>query len=235
MAARTNQAPTKKLGLESSATRAALLDATEELIREEGFAAITSRILAAKAGLKPQLIHYYFNSMDDLYVEVVRRGAEADLARLTAALDMDQPLRALWRLASDPRSSRFVTEFMALANHSDAVRAEITKYAIKMREVEAEIVSRHLSARGVTPRVSPLAIAVMAETVARGMALESSLDISLGHDEVEAFFDACLRRFEETGGARADADALLGQEGVKPVGPKKTAKRPPKRAASRRR
>src|SRR4051794_19459132 len=92
------EAGSKKLGLESSATRTALVDATEQLLREQGFAAITSRIIAAKAGLKPQLIHYYFNSMDDLYVEVFRRGAEADFERLKLAMTAEHPIRAMWEL-----------------------------------------------------------------------------------------------------------------------------------------
>jgi len=209
------KAPTKKLGLESSATRAALLEATERLIREQGFGAITSRIVAAAAGLKPQLIHYYFNSMDDLYVEVVRRGAEADLAHMTAALAGDQPLRALWQLSGDPEGSRFVTEFMALANHNDAVRAEITRYAEQKRAVQAEFVSRHLAARGVTPSIPPLVIVVLTENVARGMALESALNISLGHDEMEAFVETCLEEFEANG-VRNDTTARSPRRGASP-------------------
>jgi AcrR family transcriptional regulator len=190
------QAPTKKLGLESGAPRAAIVRATEQLIREQGFATITSRIIAAKAGVKPPLIHYYFSSMDDLYVEVFRLGAEADFLLMSAILETDHPLREMWRLSCDPNATRFVTEFMAIANHNVPVRAEISRYAKKRRELQAEAVSRHLALRGVTPPISPIVIAVLVENVARGLVLESALDISLGHDEVEAFLDACLRDLE---------------------------------------
>jgi AcrR family transcriptional regulator len=205
-------APEKKLGQENSATRTALVDATEQLIREQGFAAITSRIVAAKAGLKPQLIHYYFKGMDDLYVEVFRRGAEADLARLAAAVDSDQPLRTLWRVGHDPKSTRFVTEFMALANHNPAILAEITRYAGKLRELQTEALSRHLAARGLEPKVPPVVMSVLMSTVSRGMVLESALNISLGHAETEAFVEACLLRFEETGDVSPELQALLPQQ-----------------------
>ncbi len=225
---------TKKLGLASSATRSALVDVTETLIREQGFAAITSRILAAKAGIKPQLIHYYFNSVDDLYVEVFRRGAEADLARLTAALEADQPLRAMWKLSSDPKATRFVTEFMAIANHNETVRAEITRYAETRREVQAEVVSRHLAARGVTPRIPPMVIAVLMENVARGLVLESALSISLGHDEVEIFLEGVLQRFEESGDAIEAVEAQLAPKSGGRVRSKTAVERAPGRTARRR-
>jgi AcrR family transcriptional regulator len=201
MAAAKIQAPAKKLGLENSATRAMVIETTERLIRELGFARITSRLVAAEAGIKPPLIHYYFNSMDDLYVEVFHRGAEADLERLTAAAAADQPLRAMWTLSRDPNATRFVTEFMAIANHNDAVRAEITRYAEKRREIQAAAITRHLAARGIEPRVPPIVTAVLMENVARGLVLESALGISLGHEEVEALMEAGLRAFEETGEA----------------------------------
>ena len=56
--------------------RAVLLDAAERLLLTEGYAAVTSRRVAAEAGLKPQLVHYYFATMDDLYLAVFRRRAE---------------------------------------------------------------------------------------------------------------------------------------------------------------
>ncbi len=34
---------------------------------------------AAKTGLKPALVRYYFRTMDDLFLAVFRRGAQAKL------------------------------------------------------------------------------------------------------------------------------------------------------------
>ena len=66
--------------VENSAMRDALIDATEQLIREEGYAAVSTRRIAAKAGVKGPLIHYYFNTIDDLYLAVFRRIADEGLA-----------------------------------------------------------------------------------------------------------------------------------------------------------
>src|SRR5215471_9902657 len=106
----------RRIGAEDSKTRALLLDAAERLLLEEGYASVTSRRVAARAGLKPQLVHYYFRTMDDLYLDVFRRRAEANLARVEQAVAQDPSLGALWRLnAADPGAAVFTTEFVALA------------------------------------------------------------------------------------------------------------------------
>jgi len=48
--------------------------------------------IAAKAGLKPQLVHYYFRTMDDLFVEVFRRRAEENVSRVERAIGADGSL-----------------------------------------------------------------------------------------------------------------------------------------------
>ena len=100
----TTASSPRRIGAEDSATRAQLLDAAEQLLLEEGYAAVTSRRVAAKAGLKPQLVHYYFRTMDDLFVEVFRRRAEANLARF----ERTPPRRPLPRraLGGQRRSAR---------------------------------------------------------------------------------------------------------------------------------
>src|SRR5580700_5776883 len=82
-----------------------LLDAAERLMLEEGYVAVTSRRVAAEAGLKPQLVHYYFRTMDDLFLEVFRRRAKEGIERQTRALASEHPLRALWEYSIDPRGN----------------------------------------------------------------------------------------------------------------------------------
>src|SRR3954468_15363384 len=81
-----------------SATRQALIRATAQVMLEEGYAAATSRRVAARAGGKPALVPYYFPSMDDLVLAVLREGAEDNLVRQREALADDEPLNALWKL-----------------------------------------------------------------------------------------------------------------------------------------
>ena len=69
-------ASARRIGAPDAKNRMVLLDAAEQLMIDEGYAAVTSRRVAEKAGLKPQLVHYYFRTMDDLFLEVFRRYAD---------------------------------------------------------------------------------------------------------------------------------------------------------------
>src|SRR4029077_6207565 len=83
------------------ATREALIEATAQILLDEGYAAATSRRGGAKAGGKPALVHYYFPSMDDLFVAVLRDKAETNLQHQRDAIAEAKPLHALWQLSSD--------------------------------------------------------------------------------------------------------------------------------------
>ena len=47
----------------------------------DGYAAVSSRSVAKEAGVTPALVHYYFPTLDDLFLAVLRRRAEQQLAR----------------------------------------------------------------------------------------------------------------------------------------------------------
>lgn len=81
--------------------RQRLIEATAKIMRDAGYAAATSRRVAAEAGVKQALAYYYFPTMDDLFVEVLRTGAEASLNNMRAALTDADPIRALWLMNSD--------------------------------------------------------------------------------------------------------------------------------------
>src|ERR1700710_1691881 len=92
--------------------RGVLLDAAEQLMLEEGYAAVTSRRVAERAELKPQLVHYYFRTMDDLFLEIFRRLAKAGLEAHAEALTSPQPLWALWEFGLHPAATQLTMEFM---------------------------------------------------------------------------------------------------------------------------
>jgi AcrR family transcriptional regulator len=188
---------TRRIGAEDSATRAALLDAAQALMLQEGYAAVSSRRVAAKAGLKPQLVHYYFRTMDDLFLALVRRGAEQNLERHARALESPQPLRALWEFSSDPAGATLTMEFSALANHRKAIRAELAAYAEQFRKLEAVALSTALAQGDVdTNDLSPEALAVLMTSISRIMVLEETLGMTTGHAEMRALVERFLTSYE---------------------------------------
>jgi AcrR family transcriptional regulator len=190
-------ASNRRIGAESSKTRAALLDATEQLMLEEGYAAVSSRRIAQKAGLKPQLVHYYFRTMDDLFLAAFRRRAESGLERQAQAVASDQPLRALWAFGDDPKGTALTMEFAALANHHKSVRAEIARYAESFRSQQTDALARVMEEHGVdTGMFPPIAIMVLITSVSQILVMEEALGMSAGHAETRELVARVLNQFE---------------------------------------
>ncbi|BBZ09946.1 TetR family transcriptional regulator [Mycobacterium branderi] len=173
--------------------RRKLIEATARVMREEGYAAATSRRVAAEAGVKQALVYYYFPTMDDLFVEVLRTGAEAALTRMRAVLTDDDPIHALWLLNSDPAATTLNAEFMALANHRKAIGAELKAYAERVRDIETAAVTMVLRANGIDiAEYPPVAISMLITQTARSLCNESAVGVTQGHDELRAFVERQL-------------------------------------------
>jgi AcrR family transcriptional regulator len=178
------------------APRQALIEATAQIMLDEGYAAATSRRVAAKAGVKSALVHYYFPTMDDLFVAVIREKAEDNLARQRQAIAEAQPLHALWQLSS-AHDAQLFTEFLAMANHRMAIRSEIVAYAMRFRDLEEGVVTLALKARGVDLELfPPVVMTMIMGGLARMVLHEQGLGITRGVDEFTAFIERWLDRFE---------------------------------------
>lgn len=196
-------APSRRIGTTDSRTRAQLVDAAERLLVEDGYAAVTSRQVAAKAGLKPQLVHYYFRTMDDLFLEVFRRRAEENLVRFERAVARDRSLRALWALSTEAGASSLTIEFVALANHRKSLRGEIARYAERFHAAQLDALAAALAAAGVPEEQLPPEAALLLMTgLSQILALERALGVTSGHGETVDFIDRAISRLERT--ARQD-------------------------------
>ena len=145
-------APTRPKVANEPDARTALLDAVERLMLSEGYAAVTSRRVAAEAGVNPGLVYYYFGPMDNLFVEVFRLSAARMLGRQAEALASEQPLWALWDLIRDQTNSALNLEFLALGNHRKAVMDEMKDFSVQFRRVQFDGLSRVLTSYGVDTR-----------------------------------------------------------------------------------
>jgi AcrR family transcriptional regulator len=188
----------RRLGTETSKTRGALLDAAERLMLEEGYAAVTSRRVAARAGLKPQLVHYYFRTMDDLFLALFRRRADQALERQARAIASEQPLWSLWELSRDPRGTALTMEYTALANHRKAIRAELLaaaeRYRAGLLEGFRSVLARYDLDEVAYP---PIVCAVLLTSISTFLVIEQvMLGMSTGHAETVAFVEDLIRRLE---------------------------------------
>jgi TetR/AcrR family transcriptional regulator len=194
---RVGMASDRRIGGPDAKNRGVLLDAAEQLMLEDGYAAVTSRRVAERAGLKPQLVHYYFRTMDEMFIEVFRRRAIQGLEAQAAALESPQPLWALWEFGIDPAGTQLTMEFMGLANHRKALRAEIALYAEQFRAQQVQAITTALQRYGYEVAEVPAVIwAVFATSVSRVLIMEQALGMSAGHAEMLAFCEDWLHRLE---------------------------------------
>lgn len=187
----TQKAPSGR----ESTTRRALIRATAQVMLEEGYAAATSRRVAAQAGVKPALVHYYFPSMDDLFVAVLQAGAETNLSTQQEAFAEDSPLHALWELNSAQGAALWM-EFMALANHRKAIGVELKAYSERVRDIEAAAMAGVLRAHGVDMEdFPPVVMSMLLTQSARSLCNEEAVGVTEGHAEFRAFVERFLSGF----------------------------------------
>lgn len=186
---------------ESLSTRSALLDAAEQVMLEDGYAAVSSRRLAARAGVNAALVYYYFGTMDNLFVELFRRGSERSYRRLLGTVDAEQPLWALWEAVHDQSSTALTMEFVSMATHRPSIRDEIAQSSKRFRALQLDIVTRALT--GHEPGDwTPVTLVMLMSSVSRFLRMEESFGIETGHAEIISVVENFLR---ETEGERRHA------------------------------
>lgn len=159
----------------------------------EGYAAVTSRRVAGEAGVTPPLVHYYFATLDDLFLAVLRRRAEEHLEQQAALLTAEAPLHALWAYSSDPAVVTFTTEFMALANHRKAIRGELAAYIDRFRGAQIEALeAAERDGRVDLGGMSAAGLVATLANAARGLAMETRLGSDSGHADAAQLVDRIL-------------------------------------------
>lgn len=199
-------AASPRRGAETSDTRARLLDVTERIMIEHGYAAVSSRRVAKAAAVTPALVHYYFGTLDELFLAILRRRAEQQLERQRRLLaTADRPFHILWETTKDPTRTTLVLEFMGLANHRKVIRGELGAFAKRYREEQLAVIRERVEAGDLdVGDLDPLAILVLLNTVATTLVLEQSIGLSLGHEEAVAEVEAQLARMDRVEAALTD-------------------------------
>lgn len=186
----------KKQKIRKTSPRAAILDATEHIMLEEGYAAVSSRQVAGRAGITSQLLHYYFRTMDDLFIALFQRLEETYDEQFARAITSDHPIRELWELNMNPASTNLILEFKALATHRKTIRALIARSARRDRNMHVAALSRIMEKSGRADDLSPMVLVMFMASLARTMVTEAALGVSDGHAEMLGFIERQLHRLE---------------------------------------
>lgn len=82
------------------ATRIEILDAAWELVREQGLAGLSLRDIAAKIGMQPPSLYWYFDSKHAIYDAMFADGNRTLLERMDAESWSEEPRKILGQLAT---------------------------------------------------------------------------------------------------------------------------------------
>src|SRR6266508_73167 len=194
---RATMRSTRRVGATTSNTRAVIMDSTQQLMLEHGYAAVTYRSVATEAGVTAGLVQYYFPSLDDLFLALLRQATDGILERFTEASKAEQPLRAIWEYASNRTGTALLMEFMALANHRKAIQSVIGEGGERVRRAQLEALSAKWDQYGIAEDDLPArAVLFLMSCIPRMVHVEESFGTFTGHAEAIALVEQFLDRVE---------------------------------------
>lgn len=189
-----NKRPGRPVRDESGEVRGRLLDATRELCVEVGLDAASTKAIAARAGVNPAMIHYYFGSKEALSLAMMREVMAPVLDQLdllatqgAASMTLDGFMRGYMRaLAANRWLPQLVVREVLPANgrFRDLFLSELGSRAVRLvprllkQERDAGRVSRDLDLQRVM--ISVVSVAVFPFVAAP--IIEPAIGISLADD-----------------------------------------------------
>jgi AcrR family transcriptional regulator len=190
-----------------AATEDAFLDAAERLLIDVGYAGISTRRLAEEAGANHGLVHYYFGSMENLFVRVLERFTARLIARqrgMYARTDISGAQKwktAMSYLESDLEAGypKIWLELQALGWNRPDIAERVAGVNREWREVLTEAFDGMLDEYEVDRDKFPLdAMVSLAMTFNEGVMVERLSGISTGHAELMEMVEGWLGSLEET-------------------------------------
>ena len=187
-------------------TEDAFLDAAERLLIEVGYSGISTRRLAEEAGANHGLVHYYFGSMENLFVRVLERFTERLVARqreMYSRTDMsgvEKWKTAMGYLESDLAAGypKIWLELQALGWNRPDIAARVTEVNREWRDVLTDAFDRMLGEYGLDRERFPLAALVsLVMTFNEGIMVERLSGISSGHRDLMEMVGRWLEALEE--------------------------------------
>ena len=142
-----------------------------------GTRGISTRRLAAEAGANQGLVHYYFGSMDELFVQVLERFTERLVARQREMYAADVPFIEKWRTAwrfqeedLEAGYSKIWMELQALSWSHPDLRPRVARVNAEWRGVLREAFERAAQEYGLDEDEFPVeALVAMTMTFAPGL------------------------------------------------------------------
>jgi TetR/AcrR family transcriptional regulator len=186
-------------------TEEAFLDAAERLLIELGYAQISTRRLAQEARANHGLVHYYFGSMENLFVRVLERFTDRLIRRQRGMYGQDMPFIERWRTAMRLLDEDLAAgypkiwfELQALGWNRPDIRERVARVNAEWRRVLTEAFEPALEEHGLDQDRFPLEAWVsLVFTFNQGIEVERLSGITDGHGALLGAIDRWLSELEE--------------------------------------
>jgi AcrR family transcriptional regulator len=187
-------------------TEDAFLDAAERVLITVGYSGITTRRLAEEAGANHGLVHYYFGSMENLFVRVLERFTERLIVRQremygrTDISGVEKWKTAMGFLESDLAAGypKIWLELQALGWNRPDIAERVAEVNREWRAVLTEAFDQMMDEFGIDREQFPLAAMVsLVLTFNEGIMVERLSGISAGHRDLLEMVERWLESLEE--------------------------------------
>jgi AcrR family transcriptional regulator len=186
-------------------TEEAFLDAAERLLIDVGYAGISTRRLAEEASANHGLVHYYFGSMENLFVRVLERYTHRLITRQRAMYASNVPFIEKWRTAMGYMEEDLASgypkvwlELQALGWNRPDIRERVAGVSAEWRNVLSESFARALDEYGLERERFPLeAWVTLVYSFNLGIEADRLSGVVTGHRELLEAIDRWLQTLEE--------------------------------------
>src|SRR5687767_13882691 len=179
-----------RVATDRAATEDRFLDAAERLLVEVGYSGITARRLAEEAGANLGLVHYYFGSMEELFLQVLERFTERLITRQRAMYAARAPFLDKWReamhyLDQDRPYQKIWWELQAMAWNRPEFQPRVARVLAAWSDAMRDAVAEALTRYGLHDGPFSLdAWVTLIVTVNEGIILERLSGIERGHAQL---------------------------------------------------
>lgn len=182
-----------------------MLNAVERVFFKDGHAKVSYRGVAARAGVTPGLVQYYFPTMDVLFAAMIGRLIDRDIDRWNNGLNSrpHEPLRVLWEFSWGEAVGAFGTEMLALGTRRPCLLPLISEGTERIRKAQLDALEKkYPSFTFLGNDLPPDAMVLLVTSIPKVLTLESGAHVTMAHSTLIDAFEQFLDSVEPNSSSR---------------------------------
>ena len=187
----------RRMGSSSSEVYRKLVQTAVAIIGNEGCQAITASRLAKELGLTRHIVHYYFGTIEDVFIGVIKHVHSVNMSFYQNVLKGVNPFIFILHECGLDAPSTF--EYIAMSRRSVRINIELKKCAREYQDLFTCAIKDHIDERGIQSNVSANAIGLILVGIAQTLSGTAAIGLVDYHGEIIAIVESYVRTFEANG------------------------------------